>query len=107
MKLTEEKILDFCNLIHEINDESSTRSMVESRVEQFNKIKQQILDDYEKARTFDSLELEKDVLQKVKENEQNQKLRELIEKEVDADCDCEYGGCRHSMAEQVLKESKK
>ena len=46
-------------------------------------IKQQILNDYEKARTFDSLELEKDVLQKVKENEQNQKLRELIEKRIE------------------------
>jgi len=38
---------------------------------------------------------------------QNQKLRELIEKEVDVDCDCEYGDCSHSMAERVLKESKK
>jgi len=36
----------------------------------------------------------------------DQKLRELLEKEVH-DCDCEYGGCRHSMAEQLLKESKK
>jgi len=84
--------------------------------EEYKQMVKQLKDDYEKARKCEELERK---LAIEKENKrdliseynfklgQNQKLRELIEKEVYPDCDCEYGGCRHSMAEEVLEESKK
>jgi len=31
------------------------------------------------------------------------RLKKLIEKNIDKDCGCEYGGCRHSFADELQK----
>ena len=37
--------------------------------------------------------------------ERNNEIVKRLEEYVDADCDCEYGGCVHSVAEKILREN--
>lgn len=78
-------------------------------------IRRQILEDYKKARRWDELQLENYVIRKVEENEQNQKLRELVEKKIKEPYpsmkthwgDYVYKDSRDGELQELLDESKK
>jgi len=100
MKLTEDDF-EVINFYHE-ND---------GKIKISQQLQKQILDDYEKARKWDkaiALENRPDIATIMKENVQNRKLQELIEKELkslEGYVDYPDGIIKHTL-QSLLKESK-
>jgi len=87
MKLTEDDRIVLQILVDEIQGKEPDYSKANlERAKEIVKNFQQILDDYEKARQYDNLRVNIRALQKENSQlKQNQKLRELVEKWLDAE----------------------